>query len=136
MANKNKNFYIKNNTFKKEDFSNNIDIRKKLIDKKIITIFPYISELIEEEKKTRDNKTTNQIQLEIENILNDRIISKNTLANPELYFQTLLNIYLETFHLKIIMILMKRITSIKNMIVRILNLAKIYISFTNILLIV
>ena len=127
---------VKNNTFKKEDFSNNIDIRKKLIDKKIITIFPYISELIEEEKKTRDNKTTNQIQLEIENILNDRIISKNTLANPELYFQTLLNIYLETFHLKIIMILMKRITSIKNMIVRILNLAKIYISFTNILLIV
>ena len=35
--------------------------------------------------------------MEIENILNDRIISKNTLANPELYFQELLNIYLETF---------------------------------------
>ena len=77
---------VKNNTFKKEDFSSGISDRKKLIDEKIITIFPYISELIEEEKKTRDNKKTNQIQLEIENILNDRIISKNTLANPELYF--------------------------------------------------
>ncbi len=88
---------VKNNTFKKEDFSSGISDRKKLIDEKIITIFPYISELIEEEKKTKDNKKTNEIQLEIENILNDRIISKNTLANPELYFQTLINIYLEAF---------------------------------------
>ena len=88
---------IINNTFKKKDFLNINDIRKQLIDKKIITIFPLLSELIEKEKKNNDDQKTIEIQSEIENILNSRIISKITLGNPELYFQTLLNIYLETF---------------------------------------
>ena len=88
---------IKKGKFNQDNYLNDIDIRKFLIEKKIITIFPNLSKMVEEEKKSQNSKITDELKLEIENILKNRIKSKITLSNPELYFDELIKIYANKF---------------------------------------
>ena len=88
---------IKKGKFNQDNHLNDIDIRKFLIEKKIITIFPNLSKMVEEEKKSQNSKITDELKLEIENILKNRIKSKITLSNPELYFDELIKIYANKF---------------------------------------
>ena len=104
---------IKNDEFPKEHYSRNLDNRIILLEKKIIKIFPKITELIEKEKtfekkefidkiqEDNNNKLIKrlkkQIKNEIDNILIKRINSKISLSNIEIFFQDLIKIYIDAF---------------------------------------
>ena len=88
---------IKNGNFNQDNYLTDIDIRKLLIEKKIITIYPKLSKMVDEEKHSQNSNKTNELKLEIENILNNRIKSKITLSNRELYFDELIKIYIDKF---------------------------------------
>ena len=88
---------IKEGKFNQINYLNDIDVRKLLIEKNIITIYPNLLKMIEKEKKTKNSAITEELRLEIEKILNNKIKSKITLSNPELYFDELIKIYVEKF---------------------------------------
>ena len=88
---------LKEGKFNLDNYLKDIDVRKLLIEKKIITIFPNLSKMVEEEKQSQNSKITDELKLEIENILNNRIKSKITLSNPELYCDELIKIYVDKF---------------------------------------
>ena len=88
---------IKEKTFKKEPYLNDLGKRKILFEEKIITIFPTITKLFESKNKYDNNKFEEILKSEIENILKEKIDSKISINNLEVYFQELIIIYAEKF---------------------------------------
>ena len=56
---------IKNGNFNQDNYLTEIDIRKLLIEKKIITIYPKLSKMVDEEKHSQNSNKTNELKLEI-----------------------------------------------------------------------
>lgn len=88
---------INERKFNQLNYLSDIDVRKMLIENNIIKIYPNLLEMIEKEKQPNNSNITEKLKLEIESILNNRIKSKITLSNPELYFDELIKIYVEKF---------------------------------------
>ena len=88
---------INERKFNQFNYLSDIDVRKMLIENNIVKIYPNLLEMIEKEKQPNNSNITKKLKLEIESILNNRIKSKITLSNPELYFDELIKIYVEKF---------------------------------------